>query len=77
MKPIESSERVLLPSTFQISSMLPSSILSRFVFVCLFTSMYFRKIGNDDSWKIVLTAERNMMTVNIFSRHAAEIVIRC
>ena len=42
VNPIQSSEKVLLPSTFQWSSMLLSSKLPKFVFASLFTSMYFR-----------------------------------
>ena len=48
VNPIQSSETVLLPSTFQQSSMLVSSGLSKLVLVCLFSSMYFRGTGIDD-----------------------------
>ena len=43
---IQSSDRVLCPSTFQKSSTLLFSNSSQ---LCRFTSMYFRGIGNDDS----------------------------
>ena len=48
--PLQLSLRILFPTLSQKQSMLLSSRLSKLVFVCLTTSVYSNRIGNEDSF---------------------------